>query len=421
MVTVVEHNAKFRVTELLIQSAAASVSAPIRRRGDFSHSPDDVSRILVNAAIRNNIFYPIFVSLKGRDYHTANDASSQDPYRSLYYQYVVANSVWVATSCRVLRLFAEKGIEAMPMSGLHLSHSYYASTLMRFALDADFFMRSRNDKSKAEELLIRDGFNVDYSSPLETNLTKRYSRFSAHCELHLSPRSVMYSFEYPKWPDVWSNSGRVSLGGLVVPVMRPEHVLLACCANMSWKGMFSARDFLDLRQVIRLSRPFDWSIIMDVGKAMIWRYVMLIPLHLLHFLGTRFLGESLVPEEVLARLGRGTNLPLESGDKLDRLVSTVGLPINYRDILTCIDYARTPFFTNYFLWTKGQHPTLRRRALRVFLEAGNIFTFVRGDYGDNYAITCLRSWGSACLSRFAANRVSAGQPSMGTDCRRYGS
>ena len=392
-------------TDLLIRATTASISSGTRSSEFISKSSGEHASRMLNAAIRNDVFYPAYMSLKS----SANIVSKRDFYNNLYHQYLTANAVWLATSYRILNLFKDEGLGVMPIKGFHLSHFYYPNPLMRYAWDTDFLFKSKRDKEKAEGILLQENFHVDYLSPLETKFTKRFSRFSVHIETHTSPGSIMYSFEFPRWGDLWSQSTQVPIAGATVHLMRPEYVLLVICASMCSRGTFTARDFLDLRQVITRSKSFRWDVISEAGEKSIWRYILLIPLHLVNHVGEKCLGETLVPNYAFDRLSRNGNptLPADFPDILPSIIQGAGLPVDYRDILLSTGYALTPLFANFFLWTK-MDPTLRNRILRVILEPFNIPTFVRKDFGERYAASCLRSWFSAYLARFARkhNRVS---------------
>ena len=405
MGSIIRNNIGPGETGLLIRSIVESISKQAYKPlgPTFNVSREHATRIL-DAALRNDVFYPAYVAL--RESVSGKIATKRNSFENLSYQYLAANAVWLTESYRVLRLFVENDLRVMPMKGFLLAHFYYPNKLMRFAWDTDLLFVSEREKMEAERLLLQDKFHVDYSSPLETKLTKRFSRFSVHIETHSCPGSLMYAFEFPKWNDLWANSARVTIAGSAVDVMQPEDALLVSCVSVCSRGMLTAKDFLDLRQIIRTSKSFRWDIIAGIGRKSIWRHILLIPLHLVDIIAKIYLNEALVPKNVfedLARYGEPdvvTNLPT-----IARMIERAGLPVDYRDILYYIGYARSPLLANFLLWPP-ENPTLIKRILRVFVEALNILTVVRREHGDRYAVSCLRSWFSAYVAKFSRKRFS---------------
>jgi Uncharacterised nucleotidyltransferase len=396
---------KFSEAKLGVRLAVAGVSGSSHlrstgRRNEPSN-PNIEPRRVLSSALRNDVFYPTYISVKGGPPDPQFKAS-WDSNDKLYYQYLVAHTIWLNESRNLLRIFDENRITTLPMKGLHLAQTYYPDTLMRFSLDADFLFESKKDKLMADRLLTSKGFRLDYEAPFETNWTKRISRFSFHCETHLSPGSITYSFEYPASWDAWSSSKIGSIGGYKVHLMGAEHVLLVLCTNMAYKGVFSVRDFLDLRQILAASKSFDWNFIEFMSQIAIWRYIVLIPLYLAQLLASSCLQESLVPERTLKQLAKGADLGT-TNELLHRMATVIqreGLPIHYRNIFTWTEYMRTPFSMSFFLWAGGKEPSLRTRILRVILEAFTILIFVRVDYGSRHAVSCLRSWFSTYAAKF---------------------
>lgn len=355
---------------------------------------NDFSR-LIKAAIRNNVFYPTFVSLHkvATDLSGSKSKELLKPYSGIYHQYAVGNTLWLNESYRILELLSDARIDVMPLKGLHLAHRYYPSSMMRYALDIDLLFKSGSDRKEAESLLMEDGFRVEYSAPLETNLKKRHSRFSVHCETHSSPGSLAYFFEFPQWPGFWARAMHETLAGYKVYLPCPSDLLLISCTDMAWHGSFSARDLLDLRQIVTLNEPFDWEPVEKLAATKTWRYVLSIPLLLADYLCRVVLEESIIPADVLANIaGHVTSERTLYEGRNYTTLSSLKLPVKYEQIFCKADFAGTPLFSDSFLWTKNGEPGLWRRIVRVFLEATEIPTVVREGYGDRYAVSCAQSF-----------------------------
>jgi len=357
---------------------------------------------LVEAAIRNKVFYPTYVSLQELEPKLAGAKSETflEPYSDLYHQYAVANTLWLNESYRMLGLLADAGIDVMPLKGLHLAHKYYPTSMARYAHDIDLLFKSTRERKNAERLLVQDGFSVEYSAPLETNLKKRYSRFSVHCETHISPASLAYFFEFPRWPNIWADGVAGSLAGFRVCLPRPEDLLSILCVDMAWKGYFSVCDLLDLRQIIRMNEAFHWETLETLAVTKTWRYLLSIPLLLADQLCREELDENLVPSDVLAKITEPPMSPrITYGSKNHRRTSFAQLPVEYERLFHRTDFSGTPMFTDSFLWSTSGEPTSWKRLVRTFLEAMEIPTVVRRDYGGAYAASCVRLFLSGLHSR----------------------
>ncbi len=386
------------IDEVLVLLAAAGISRDQNRILEVASDAgslgfNEFSR-LIKAGIRNNVFYPTFVSLRklAADLSRVRSEELLKPYSGIFHQYEVANTLWLHESYRILELLSEASIDIMPLKGLHLAHCYYPSSMMRYALDIDLLFRSGRDRKEAEKLLMEDGFSVEYSAPLETNLKKRHSRFSVHCETHSSPGSLAYFFEFPRWLGLWARATRERLAGFEVYLPCPSDLLLISCVDMAWNGSFSARDLLDLRQIVTLSDAFDWEPVEKLAANKSWRYVLSIPLLLADYLCRIVLEEAIVPANILTNIARHI-----TSDKISRegrnytTPSSLQLPVMYGRIFRRTDFAGTALFSDSFLWTEDGEPGSWRRIVRVFLESAEIPTVVREGYGDRYAVSCAKS------------------------------
>ena len=388
-------NEQFRETQLLIRSAVEGLNQEQEQEADsYLHNSRRTLPQMLERAISNDVFYPVYLSLKL--------AKKSEHYEKIYYQYIVANAVLNRVAYYVLDLMEQHGVDVMPLKGLHFAHFYYPDIRMRFGLDVDFLFKSTKAKALAEKMLFGEGFRAGFSSPFQVNFKKRISRFSVHCETHLSPPTLMDAYQYPLWHDVWEHSTLCSMAGFRVRLMRPEDSLLVCCTSTLSRGTFSARDFLDLRQIIRLHN-INWEIIIEAAKIPIWRHILFFPLQILQTLGDTVLSERLVPDFVLAALVGSTRPNLVLPKTSDRLIVGMRMPIDYRDILGLVGYTRTPLFKSFLSWTGGCKPRPINKAARVLLEAGHIPLFVRREFGNYYAAICLRSWLSSYLLKWKRN------------------
>jgi hypothetical protein len=125
---------------------------------------------------------------------------------------------------RLLRSFAESGIEVLPLKGPGLSWSLYGDAALRTCKDLDLLVH-REDYPRAEALLVDRGFTAGEINDSE----RRFSRDGILVELHFditSPRIFQFDLD-----GIWSRSRRESFRGQPMRVMSHDDLVLFLCSH----------------------------------------------------------------------------------------------------------------------------------------------------------------------------------------------
>ena len=322
-----------------------------------SSAPDkSLTVAILETAIANDVFYPAYKWLSndgGSD--SFPDKMSAQKYEQFFYQYLVSQTIQQSQAALLLSSFEEEGLEVMPLKGLLLSTQYYKDPLMRYSRDWDFLFESKTDRFFAEQALVKAGYHVSESRPLQTLFTRRISRFSAHCETHSVPISLTYSFEYPPWYDLWSRSWSGQVMGSPARLMRPEDAFLVLCAHVLTNGILSMRDLMDFMVILGRLNSLSWSHLKRLSEAPIWRYIIAVPLVLFSTIAEILLSRELVPREIIQSFATHTTIRIEESRKLVCfLLREYGTPIDLRHVMRYFGYSGTPLLAVYLVWNEGR-------------------------------------------------------------------
>jgi hypothetical protein len=375
-----------------------------------SSAPDkSLTVAILETAIANDVFYPAYKWLSndgGPD--SFPDNMSAQKYEQLFYQYLVSQTIQQSEAALLLSSFEEKGLEVMPLKGLFLSTQYYKDPLMRYSRDWDFLFESETDRFFAEQALVKAGYHVSESRPLQTLFTRHISRFSAHCETHSIPISLTYSFEYPPWYDLWPGSRSGQVMGYPARLMRPEDAFLVLCAHVLTNGILSMRDLMDFMVIMGRFNSLSWSQLKQLSEAPIWRYIIAVPLALFSTIAQIFLSRELVPREIIQFFAAHTTIRIEESRKLVCfLLREYGTPIDLRHVMRYFGYSETPLLAVYLVWNEGRELTFFARIKKVFLEGCQSLALARSESSQGYAKNCIQSYLSTYVLYFGRHRTLA--------------
>jgi Uncharacterised nucleotidyltransferase len=124
----------------------------------------------------------------------------------------------------LLRRFAERGIDVLPLKGPALAQVLYGSAIVRTCKDLDLLVR-RHDYSCAEALLMDLGFTAGVINDSE----RRFCRDGILVELHFditSPHIFQFDLD-----GIWRRSHRETFCGQPIHVMLHDDLVLFLCAH----------------------------------------------------------------------------------------------------------------------------------------------------------------------------------------------
>lgn len=176
---------------------------------------------------------------------------------------------------KILALFRDNGIKAMPFKGPALAYSVYGGLGLREFGDLDIFLQEE-DIPKATALLVSRGycppdqiadtadrpflqFQPFLESPQSQGVFNFYRADGAVVELHwqFTPRH----FPFPlAETNLWERSALVDLPGLKALNLSPEDMLLLLCAHGSKHCWERLAWICDIAELVRALPGIDWNV-----------------------------------------------------------------------------------------------------------------------------------------------------------------
>ncbi|HVF54769.1 MAG TPA: nucleotidyltransferase family protein [Pyrinomonadaceae bacterium] len=201
--------------------------------------------------------------------------------------------------CRVLRLFEEHGVPAIPYKGPALAVAAYGNLSLRRFVDLDI-MTPRRDVLRARDLLISQGYapqpalsEAQQKILLRTqhNLPLTRDEGRLIIELHWEVATKKFASAMDA-EELWKRLETLTLGGVEVKSLSPEDLLLSLCVHGS-KHLWERLAWVcDAAELINSHPALDWPRVLgQARRAGIERML---------FLGLRLarelLGAALPPE-----------------------------------------------------------------------------------------------------------------------------
>lgn len=201
---------------------------------------------------------------------------------------------------RILQLFQDHAVTAIPYKGPALAALAYGNMAFRQFGDLDIVVRQR-DAARAYELLAADGYRADVPPPDATQQIPGQYQFIREAgknvvELH-TERTLRY---FPTPLDLEQLCGRlepVSLGGRDVLTFSAEDALPMLCVHASkhfWERIAWIADIAELSQI---PRGVNWAAAAEQARRLGAERMMHLGLHL----ASELLGAGL-PEEMRRRV-----------------------------------------------------------------------------------------------------------------------
>ena len=260
---------------------------------------------------------------------------------------------------RLLDLFNQEGIQAIPYKGPVLSMIAYGDLSLRQFDDLDIFVR-RDQVKRVMDLLSNEGYPVDFTltprqegfylrSKCEYSLFHQATRIFLEIQWEVLPR---YFFVPMETGDLFTRLRPVALSGKEVMTFCPEDLMIILCIHGGKHGWERLAWICDLANLIEVHREMDWEdILRQAGEMRIERMVLLG-----FFLATDLTGVEL-PERVIRKFetdsgimkfvsriyGRIFQNAFPSDGFFENLFFTLGLREHWMDkVRYCIDLGLTP-------------------------------------------------------------------------------
>jgi len=259
-------------------------------------------------------------------WHLKNAVSEAVPERPLaelkaYFDENHRRNIYLAGELlKLLRLFEEQGIIALPYKGPAVAVSVYGNLALRRFSDLDILVR-KPDVARARQLLEDNGYVPELKIPaaheadfIRVNYVQLFNRQDGRVvvELHwaVSPRSFSFALD----PNaLWERLGVSTLLGAPIRALSPEDLLLLLCVH-------GTKDFWDrlewvcgVAEVVR-TMELDWPLLLQRAAGFGSTRMLYLGLFLAHELL-----EAPLPESVWQRVDTDAAVRSLAGTVIKRL------------------------------------------------------------------------------------------------------
>jgi len=190
-----------------------------------------------------------------------------------YLENSARNTLLTAELCRLINLFREKGIDAIPYKGPVLAQFAYGNIALRRFVDLDVIVR-KSDVLQARELLLNEGYTPTKSLSLRqqelllrTQHNLQFSRDNHHLvvELHwdVAPHLFASSVNTDR---LWRELITIDLNGTTVKAFSASDLLFSLCVHGSrhlWERLAWICDVAEL--IAR--HTIDWTTLLERAQA----------------------------------------------------------------------------------------------------------------------------------------------------------
>jgi hypothetical protein len=237
-----------------------------------------------------------------------------------YVENSARNTVLTAELCRLIALFNDAGIEAIPYKGPVLALFAYGNTALRRFVDLDVIVK-KSDVLKAREILLNEGYTPAKSLSLNqqelllrTQHNMQFSRDNHQLivELHWEVAPHLFASTV-NGERLWQNLITLDLNGTQVKTFSAEDLLFSLCVHGSrhlWERLGWISDVAELiaRQTL------NWSALLERAASADTERMFLLGVHL----AERLLDAPL-PAEVKQRCDSDPRLPSLAGNIIEHL------------------------------------------------------------------------------------------------------
>ena len=230
---------------------------------------------------------------------------------------------------RIASALRARGIDLIPLKGLHLAERVYRDIGLRPMSDLDVLVpRARVAETVGVLRGMDYGFDAELGSAAGAMLGEK-------CNLGLAHRrddvwlEVHWSLDEP--PDayadvvaaIWESATAGNLADTEVKLMRPEFLLLHVCAHLACNHgfAFSLRALCDIREILRRFPALDWQLLTAYGDRPGWRRGVAAALRLAcdHL-------DAPAPREALAALGADALEAARLHEAIEHVVACTAMP-----------------------------------------------------------------------------------------------
>lgn len=166
-------------------------------------------------------------------------------FRQYFQENAARNVLLTAELCRLIKLLAEHGIEAIPYKGPALAEFAYGNQAFRRYVDLDLMVR-KDDASRSMDLLVNEGYELSIPDEqrqlllrTQHNIQFRREQKRLIVELHWEVASHLFA-EAVTAEDLWRSLITIELNGQKVKSLAAEDLVFSLCVHGSrhlWEGL----------------------------------------------------------------------------------------------------------------------------------------------------------------------------------------
>jgi len=219
-------------------------------------------------------------------------------FKKHYQENAARNVVLTAELCRLIKLLADAGIEAIPYKGPLLALIAYEDLALRRFVDLDVIVK-KEDVPRARDLLLADNYTLSKSLTvaqqeflLRTQHNLQFSKDNRQLIVELHWEVAPHLFASTVQGDaLWSNLVPFELNGLQVKTFSADDLLFSLCVHGSrhlWERLGWICDVAELIS----RRELNWPALLDRAERADSERMFLLGLHL----AEKLLETSLPPE-----------------------------------------------------------------------------------------------------------------------------
>jgi hypothetical protein len=207
-------------------------------------------------------------------------------FKQHYIENSARNTVLTAELCRLINLFRDAGIEAIPYKGPVLALFAYGDIALRRFVDLDVIVK-KADVLKAREILLRSGYTPSKSLSLSqqelllrTQHNMQFSRDNHRLiiELHWEVAPHLFASTV-NGERLWQDLITLDLNGTEVKTFSAEDLLFSLCVHGSrhlWERLAWICDVAEL--ITR--RPLNWPTLLERAATADTERMFLLGIHL---------------------------------------------------------------------------------------------------------------------------------------------
>jgi hypothetical protein len=194
--------------------------------------------------------------------------------REHFYDNAGHNLLLTGELLKLLKLFNQHGIAAIPYKGPALAAFVYENLSLREITDLDILVH-RQDMLKVKKLMLSHGYRREYPdcqftprqelafihSPVAFHYIFRNEEESIEVEIHWELRAPNFDYPLPLEP-LWSRLQPISLVGTTVLGFAPEDLLVLLCLHGAKHHWSNLEWVCGVAELLRVHVDMDWQQIM---------------------------------------------------------------------------------------------------------------------------------------------------------------